>query len=119
MGGRVASMIADDLSTEGSVTGLACLGYPFHPPGKPEQTRTAHLENIRVPSLIVQGSRDPFGTRVEVERYVLSPSVAVHWLEDGEHDLKPRQKVSGFTHGQHLDTAAESVAAFIAGTRNE
>jgi predicted alpha/beta-hydrolase family hydrolase len=69
MGGRIASMIADPLYARGCIAGLLCLGYPFHPPKKPEQLRTAHLERLQVPTLIVQGTRDPFGTRDEVEGY--------------------------------------------------
>lgn len=65
MGGRVASMVADELFATGKIAGLLCLGYPFHPPGKPEQLRTAHLEGLSTPALIAQGTRDPFGTRDE------------------------------------------------------
>src|SRR3954464_12872427 len=83
MGGRVASMVADELADLGYIRGLVCLGYPFHPPEKPEQLRTAHLRELRVPTLICQGSRDPFGPRDEVADYELSPAIDVHWLEDG------------------------------------
>lgn len=109
MGGRVASMLADDAD----VAGLACLSYPWHPPAKPDQPRTAHLEHLRTPTLIVQGTRDPFGTPEEVAGYALSPAVELLWLEDGDHDLRPRKAVSGFTHAQHLDAAADAVAAFV------
>src|SRR5690606_41185655 len=57
MGGRVASMVADELLAEGRIAGLLCLGYPFHPPGKLQQLRTRHLENLRTPTLICQGDR--------------------------------------------------------------
>jgi predicted alpha/beta-hydrolase family hydrolase len=112
MGGRVASMVADELNAAGSVAGLVCLGYPFHPPGKPEQLRTAHLETLATPALIVQGTRDIFGAREEVTGYRLSPSIELLWLEDGDHDLKPRKAVSGFTAAGHTQTMAEAVAAF-------
>lgn len=59
LGGRMASLIAD----EQAVAGLICLGYPFHPSGKPERLRTVHLRAIKTPTLICQGSRDPFGCR--------------------------------------------------------
>src|ERR1700693_2869203 len=62
LGGRIASMIAD----EAGVRGLVCLGYPFHPPGKPESLRTKHLETLRTSTLILQGARDPFGKPEEV-----------------------------------------------------
>jgi hypothetical protein len=68
MGGRVASMVADDAR----VKGLVCLGYPFHPPGKPGKTRVAHLQRLQTPALILQGTRDPFGTSEDVETYALS-----------------------------------------------
>ncbi|MCP8895476.1 alpha/beta hydrolase [Shinella daejeonensis] len=109
MGGRVASMIADDLHARGRVKGLLCLGYPFHPPAKPAQLRTAHLATLRTPTLIYQGSRDPFGTREEVAGYGLSASIRILWLEDGDHDLKPRKRISGFTAADHLATMAVTV----------
>ncbi len=112
MGGRVASMAADALHAEGAVDGLLCLGYPFHPPAKPQQLRTAHLEALETPTLIVQGTRDGFGTRDEVSAYALSPRIEILWLEDGDHDLKPRKSVSGFSAADHLKTMAEAVAAF-------
>lgn len=111
MGGRVASMLADDAD----VAGLACLSYPWHPPAKPDQPRTAHLEHLRTPTLVVQGTRDPFGTPDEVAGYDLSPAIELLWLEDGDHDLRPRTAVSGFTYAQHLDTAADAVASFVRG----
>ena len=113
MGGRVASMVADDLFAEGRIAGLVCLGYPFHPPGKPEQLRTAHLEGLKTPALIVQGTRDEFGTRDEVAGYALAPGIELLWLEDGDHDLKPRKSVSGFSAADHLQTMAAETAAWM------
>jgi predicted alpha/beta-hydrolase family hydrolase len=112
MGGRVASMVADELANLGYVKGLVCLGYPFHPPEKPEQLRTAHLRELRLPTLICQGTRDPFGTRDEVPGYGLSPAIEVHWLEDGDHDLRPRKAISGRSYAENLGEAADTVAAF-------
>ncbi len=109
MGGRVASMITDQLFTAGRIAGLLCLGYPFHPPAKPEQLRTAHLADLRCPALICQGTRDPFGTRDEVAGYALSPAIELLWLEDGDHDLKPRKSISGLTAADHLQTVAKAV----------
>lgn len=108
MGGRVASMVADGLFETGRIRGLLCLGYPFHPPGKPEQLRTGHLAGLKPPTLIVQGTRDEFGTREEVSTYRLSPCIDVLWLEDGDHDLKPRKRVSGLSAADHLGTMAEA-----------
>ncbi len=96
-----------------SVAGLVCLSYPWHPPEKPEQPRIAHLLGLRTPTLICQGTRDPFGSPVEVAGYGLPASIDVLWFEDGDHDLRPRKAVSGFTAAQHLDTAADAVSDFV------
>ena len=106
MGGRVASLIADELHAAGTIAGLLCLGYPVHPPEKPAQLRTAHLEGLKAPALICQGTRDPFGTREEVAGYTLSPAIDVLWIKDGDHDLKPRKTISGFSAADHLGTMA-------------
>jgi uncharacterized protein len=113
MGGRVASMVADEGLDAGTVAGLACLSYPWHPPEKPTQPRTAHLLSLRTPTLVVQGTRDPFGSPDEVASYGLPSTIDLLWLDDGDHDLRPRKALSGFTHAQHLDTAADAVAAFV------
>ncbi|WP_406855167.1 alpha/beta family hydrolase [Alsobacter sp. KACC 23698] len=113
MGGRVASKVADDLHNTGDIAGLLCLGYPFHPPGRPTKTRTAHLEALHVPTLIVQGTRDPFGTEEEVAGYTLSPSIELLWMSDGDHDLMPRKGVSGFNAADHRAAMAASVRAWV------
>ena len=112
MGGRVASMVADELHAQGVVAGLLCIGYPFHPMGKPDVLRTAHLASLRTPTLIAQGTRDAFGARDEVATYNLSRQIELLWLEDGDHDLKPRKSVSGFSAQDHLDTLGKHVAAW-------
>ena len=114
MGGRVASMVADELYESSKIAGLICLGYPFHPPTKPDQLRTAHLGNLATPTLIFQGTRDPFGTVDEVPSYSLSQAIEMVWLEDGDHDLKPRKRVSGLTVDDHLKTMACRVSSWIA-----
>jgi predicted alpha/beta-hydrolase family hydrolase len=108
MGGRMASMVADSAG----VAGLVCLGYPFHPPGKPEKTRTAYLRDLETPTLIVQGTRDPFGTRSEVAEYDLSPRIKLCWIEDGNHDLAPR-KSSGLSREDSLAAAAGAATEFL------
>ena len=113
MGGRIASMFADEAFAEPRIAGLLCLGYPFHPPGQPEKPRTAHLATLRTPALICQGTRDPFGTRDEVAAYRLAASIEILWLEDGDHDLKPRKTISGFTAADHLETMADATAQWI------
>lgn len=109
MGGRMASMVADEVGA----AGLACLGYPFHPPGKPEKTRTAHLEALLTPTLIVQGTRDPFGTREDVAGYTLSDAIHMHWVEGGNHDLV----ASGTGKAAGWNAVAAEVATFVLGTR--
>jgi len=113
MGGRVASMIADDLFEADRITGLLCVGYPFHPPKKPGNLRTQHLENLRTPTLICQGTRDPFGSIDEVSGYALSSSIQLHWLEDGDHDLKPRKRISCFTQELHMKAMGTAVAKWV------
>ncbi|MBT2373363.1 alpha/beta hydrolase [Pseudomonas fluorescens] len=108
MGGRMASLLADELSADG----LVCLGYPFYAVGKPEKPRTEHLAGLKTPTLIVQGERDALGNRAAVEGYALSPSIEVMWLVAGDHDLKPL-KASGFSHEQHLEAAAVKVSGFL------
>jgi predicted alpha/beta-hydrolase family hydrolase len=107
MGGRVASLIAQDLYDAGRITGLLCLGFPFHPPKKPDNRRGENLARITCPTLICQGTRDPFGTRDKVAGYDLSDVVTLHWLEDGDHDLKPRKRVTGKTLEDHLHAVVE------------
>jgi predicted alpha/beta-hydrolase family hydrolase len=89
MGGRMATQLAaarPDLA----VTGLALLGYPLHPPGQPAKRRDAHLPAVKRPMLVVQGSRDTFGTRDEVVPVfeALVPAATVHVVEGGDHSFK-------------------------------
>lgn len=108
MGGRIASLVAD----ESGVAGLVCLGYPFHPVGKPDRLRVEHLRTITTPTLILQGTRDTFGNQQEVAKYPLSKSIRVHWLEDGDHSFTPR-KSSGRTEKQNWTEAITAVVDFI------
>lgn len=108
MGGRMASMIAD----EQEVDGLICFGYPFHPPGKPGSLRIAHLQPLRTRALIVQGTRDALGSREEVAGLELSRRITFEWIDDGDHSLKPR-RASGRTEAQNLEQAIEAAAQFI------
>ena len=108
LGGRAASMIVD----QSIASGLICLGYPFHPPGKPHKQRVEHLATLQTPTLILQGERDPLGSYKEVEKYNLSPAVRVHWLADGDHSFQPRKK-SGKTEKNNLDEAILQILAFL------
>ncbi len=112
MGGRVASMIADQTFEQGLIKGCVCLGYPLHPHSKPEQLRTAHLHDVRCPLLMVQGVRDALGSRDELLSQRLSHKISYDWIADGDHDLRPR-KSSGLTQAENLVAAADAVAAFV------
>ncbi|MEO6397205.1 MAG: alpha/beta family hydrolase [Tepidiformaceae bacterium] len=108
MGGRMASMVADELGA----AGLLCLGYPFHPPGRPDRTRTAHLESLSTPTLIVQGTKDPFGGPDDVAGYTLSPSIVIDWIVGAGHDLiPPRQRAKPLASS--LDRAVVDSLAFL------
>ncbi|MGX9997538.1 MULTISPECIES: alpha/beta fold hydrolase [Vibrio] len=108
MGGRMSSLLAENEL----VAGIACLGFPFHPPGKPEKFKGDHLANIEKPTLILQGERDTFGKREEFDDFVLSSQVKVSFLPDGDHSFKPR-KSSGHTEAGNIELAVEQLAAFI------
>lgn len=108
LGGRMASMLAD----EAGVRGLVCLGYPFHPPGRPEATRIQHLRTLRLPTLILQGTRDPFGSPEQIASYGLPECVRLHWLADGDHDFSPRA-VSSRTKQQNWQEALRVLAGFL------
>jgi predicted alpha/beta-hydrolase family hydrolase len=111
MGGRVASMLLDGFAQDFDVRGGLCLGYPFHPLGKPDLQRTEHLEQMQTPLLILQGERDGFGTRAEVETYSLASTIQLGWLADGDHSFKPR-KASGHTETENLSAAIAMADVF-------
>ncbi|WP_437230848.1 alpha/beta fold hydrolase [Planctomicrobium sp. SH661] len=108
MGGRIATLVADELQ----VAGVVCLGYPFHPAGRPEQLRVEHLETIQTPTLIVQGEIDPFGSREEVESFQLSDKVQVHWVPEGDHSYNVKRG-SDRSLEQNLKNATRSVEQFL------
>jgi predicted alpha/beta-hydrolase family hydrolase len=108
LGGRIASMVADEIGARG----LVCFGYPFHPPGQLERTRTAHLRDLATPALFLQGTRDPFGRPEEVAGYELSPRIRIAWIEDGDHSFKPT-RASGRTERQNVAAAISAAAGFV------
>ena len=108
MGGRIASMIADEVGAPG----LLCLGYPFHPPKQPEKLRTAHLGELRTRTLIVQGTRDEMGTRQDVASYTLSKAIEILWIEDGDHSLTPRKRM-GQDPKQAMQRVMDAVAELV------
>jgi predicted alpha/beta-hydrolase family hydrolase len=109
LGGRVASLLADE---HPAVRGCLCLGYPFHPPGRPEQLRTEHLQGLRTPTLILQGERDSFGKRGEVDTYPLSQAIAVEWITAGDHSFKPTRS-SGCSEAGNWALAVELADHFL------
>ena len=108
MGGRIASMVADTAE----VGALICLGYPFHPPGRPEKQRTAHLKDLRTRTLILQGERDIFGKQEEIDEYELSNSISIVYIEDGDHSFKPR-KASGRSIEQNMEKVFDEIDRFL------
>jgi len=109
MGSRVAATLA---GIEQDISGVFCLGYPFHPTKKPEKLRLEPLQETLKPILIVQGERDTLGSELEIADYKLSKLCQCLFLTDGDHSLKPRVK-SGFNHQAHIDSAIQSITAFI------
>lgn len=114
MGGRMASLLTQD----DNVAAVACLGFPFHPPGKPENYKGEHLATVAKPCLILQGERDTFGKREEFDGFVLSEAVKVQYIPDGDHSFKPR-KSSGHTEAENITLAVEYLADFITGVYGE
>ncbi|OHY94073.1 alpha/beta hydrolase [Vibrio rotiferianus] len=108
MGGRMSSLLADNEL----VAGVACLGFPFHPPGKPEKYKGEHLASIEKPTLILQGERDTFGKREEFDSFALSEQVKVSFLPDGDHSFKPR-KSSGHTEASNIALTVDQLARFV------
>ena len=114
MGGRMASLLAAKLVTgrATNIKGVACLGFPFHPAGTPEKLRTDHFDDVGLPQLIIQGTRDPLGSQSDVDGYSLPKCIQWLWLDDGDHNLKPRIK-SGFNYEQHLQKTIVHLANFV------
>jgi len=109
MGGRMAThLAAQGLDPLG---GVVALGYPLHPPGKPEQVRTAHLPAITAPVLIVQGERDAFGTPEELAPAIgtMRAPVTLHVVRGGDHSLS----VKGRSKNEALESVTDVVAGWI------
>ena len=89
MGGRIATHVAAAGLVE-APRGIVLLGYPLHPPGRPDERRDAHLPDVRCPMLFVQGSRDSFGTPAELEPVLasLSSPATLHLVDGGDHSFK-------------------------------
>jgi len=113
MGGRVAAMLAGGGSLPGRAKGVACFGYPFHPTGKADaEWRLQPLQDAKRPVLVLQGDRDPFGSKAELDEVTLPAHVSLTYLEDGNHDFGPRGKSPATLDG-NIKLAAEAVRAFV------
>ncbi|TBW39295.1 alpha/beta hydrolase [Siculibacillus lacustris] len=110
MGGRIAAMAAG-LPLDPRVAGVACLGYPFHGPGRPEEIRLAPLQVGLLPVLVLQGERDEFGNRAEVEALAVGDRVRFEWIPDGSHDFGP-PGASPATLKTNIQHACTTLAAF-------
>ncbi|GHB20958.1 alpha/beta hydrolase [Pseudovibrio japonicus] len=114
MGGRVAAALAGGESLPKRVSGVVCLGYPFHPIGKSDldNWRLDQLQNAQRPIFIAQGDRDQMGSRSEVEVVDLPETISIDWLEDGNHDLAPRG-ASPATWNGNIEQSAQKTAEFL------
>jgi uncharacterized protein len=115
MGGRIAShLAAADDATAAALSGLVLLGYPLHPPGKPDQLRVEHLPRIRVPVLILQGERDPFGSPEELRPHLaaITAPVTLHGVERGDHSLAVR--AARGSADDHYAGLQDTIATWIA-----
>jgi uncharacterized protein len=114
MGGRICSLVAADDAEPLPALGLALLGYPLHPPGKPETLRVEHFKRLTMPVLFASGTRDAFATPAELKRHAkkVKGPVAFHWVETGDHGFKPL-KASGVTVDAALAGVAEAVVGFV------
>src|SRR5438045_2380335 len=118
MGGRIASQVA---AAEGDrVAGLVFLGYPLHPPGRPDKLRDQHLREIQAPMLFVQGSRDAFGTADEIRATVKKHRLpaTLYMIEGGDHSFKV-SKSTGVPQQEVYETVMDEVAAWSQSCQNQ
>lgn len=115
MGGRMASILAAEPDLAGTLSGCVCFGYPFHPPGKPDRWRIGHFDDFCCPVMIIQGARDPFGKKAEVEdcKALSGKDCRIHWLDGADHDFKPLAKQPE-TQDTMIESAANAAAEFMA-----
>lgn len=90
MGGRMATMLAAEPDLHETVIGVVSMGYPLHPPGKPDQLRVAHLPRIQIPWLVVQGTRDPFGSPADIRDAcaIAGAAPTIMAIEQGGHGFE-------------------------------
>ena len=112
MGKSMGARIASHIGNQTSASGYIALGYPFHAPGKTLSDRHFPLLSLKLPSLIVQGERDPLGNRITLKNLELSSHHDLLWLQDGDHSFQPR-KSSGLTLDENLNLAVDHITSFI------
>jgi predicted alpha/beta-hydrolase family hydrolase len=119
MGGRIASQVAADPESANEIAALVFLGYPLHPPGRPDKLRDAHLPQIKAPMLFIQGERDAFGTAEELRGIIKQHRLhaTLHVVEGGDHSLKVAKK-SGLQDQIYEDVMAEISRWLRAGVNN-
>lgn len=114
MGGRIASQVAATPATAPHVAALVFLGYPLHPPGRPDKLRDAHLPEIKAPMLFIQGSRDTFGTTDEIRDLInrLHLTATLYPIEGGDHSLKVPKKGNP-PQAQVYETTMDEIARWL------
>ena len=112
MGGRIASQVA--AAQPDGIAGLVFLGYPLHPPGRPDKLRDEHLKDIRAPMLFVQGARDAFGTAEEIRAVIkrLRLPAKIHEIEGGDHSFKV-PKSMGVPQQNVFESIMDEVGAWL------
>ena len=117
MGGRIASQVAakiDDVPTNVPISALVLLGYPLHPPGRPDKLRDAHLKDIQAPMLFIQGSRDTFGTSDELGATIKQHRLAatLHVIEGGDHSFKVPKR-AGVAQAQVYENIMDEIPRWL------
>lgn len=114
MGGRIASQVAAQNGQ--NIAGLVFLGYPLHPPGRPEKLRSEHLPKIKAPMLFVQGARDAFGTKEEIAAIIkkLKMPATLYAVDGGDHSLKV-PKSAGVPQAKVYEAAMDEIAQWARG----
>jgi uncharacterized protein len=112
MGGRIASQVA--AAGGANVAALVFLGYPLHPPGKPEQLRDSHLKDIRAPMLFIQGSKDPFGTSAEIQNIIKKHKLpaTLYVIEGGDHSFKV-PKSAGLSQSEVYESMMDKIIEWL------
>jgi predicted alpha/beta-hydrolase family hydrolase len=114
MGGRIASQVAAAEESRDDVAAVVLLGYPLHPPGKPEQLRDKHLKDIHVPMLFMQGSRDAFGTSEEIRAVIKNHHLpaTLYVIDGGDHSFKI-PKSSGVSQQQVYESMMDEISLWL------